>query len=138
HLRPQVEASAVYAARRKTLLGCILLFALGLLLRVAYLHVQGIASPENDAMEYSSLARHLAEGLGFTNDGLTPSTYRPPLFSWLMGGWCYLLRSSSLRTMVAFQVLVQTLCSPLTYLLLRQTGQNRRTALLGEIGRAHV
>src|SRR2546425_1571572 len=33
--------------------------------------------------------------------------------------------------MVAFQTLVQTLCSPLTYLLLRQIGQNGRTAHTG-------
>ena len=130
-MKPSIQVSPAGVARRETLLWCLLLFALGLLLRVAYLHVLGIASPENDAKEYAALARHLAEGRGFTSDGLTPSTYRPPLFSWLLGGWCYLLRSSSLPTMVAFQALVQTLCSPLTCLLLLQIGQDRRTALTG-------
>ena len=37
--------------------------------------------------------------------------------------------STSLRTMVAFQVLVQTLCAPLTYLLVREAQPNERLAL---------
>ena len=59
-----------------------------------------------------TLARHLANGQGFTFDGVAPTTYRPPLFSWLLGAWCYVLGSTSLETMVAFEVGVQTVCAP--------------------------
>ena len=78
---------------------------------------------------YIALARNLAQGHGFSFDGVTPATYRPPLFSSLLGAWCYLLDSTSLDTMVAFQVFVQTLCAPMTCLLVRQTQRSERFAM---------
>jgi 4-amino-4-deoxy-L-arabinose transferase-like glycosyltransferase len=48
-----------------------------------------------DSVEYLSLARNLAAGKGFTVDGVSPSVYRPPLFSALLGGWFFLTGTSS-------------------------------------------
>jgi len=107
-----------------------MLFAVGLFVRLAYLAYFGIGSQEGGDMDgYIALARNLAQGHGFSFDGVTPATYRPPLFSSLLGLWCYLLGSTSLDAMVAFQVLVQTLCAPMTYVLVRQTQRSERFAM---------
>jgi len=116
--------------RRRTIVTCAWLFALGLIVRLAYLVFFGIESQEGGDMDgYIALARNLAQGHGLTFDGVTPATFRPPLFSSLLGAWCYLLGSTSLDTMVAFQVFVQTLCAPMTYLLVRQTQRSERFAM---------
>ena len=43
--------------------------------------------PYGDAPGYLALARNVSLGLGFSADGLTPASYRPPLFSSLLGAW---------------------------------------------------
>jgi len=58
-----------------------------------------------DCVEYLSLARNLAAGKGFTEDGVAPSVYRPPLFSALLGGWFFLTGSSSPLSAAVFQSL---------------------------------
>jgi 4-amino-4-deoxy-L-arabinose transferase-like glycosyltransferase len=116
--------------RRRTIATCLTLFAVGLILRLAYLAYFGIESQKGGDMDgYIALARNLVQGRGFSFDGVTPATFRPPLFSWLLGAWCYVLNSTSLETMVAFQVFVETLCAPVTYLLVRQTQRSERFAL---------
>ena len=59
-----------------------------------------------DAVEYLSLARNVAAGKGFTQDGVTPAVYRPPLFSALLGGWFFLTGTSSPLSAAVFQSLV--------------------------------
>jgi 4-amino-4-deoxy-L-arabinose transferase-like glycosyltransferase len=68
-----------------------------LALAAALLFAQAYPLPEvrYDSVEYLSLARNLAEGKGFTEDGVLPSVYRPPLFSALLGGWFFLTGTSS-------------------------------------------
>ena len=76
-------------------------------LAAALLFVRSYPLPEvrYDSVEYLSLARNLAEGKGFTQDGVTPSVYRPPLFSALLGGWFFLTGSSSPLSAAVFQSL---------------------------------
>ncbi|MBP2673705.1 MAG: hypothetical protein H6Q84_545 [Deltaproteobacteria bacterium] len=76
-----------------------------LTLSVALLFAWAYPLPEvqYDSVEYLSLARNLAEGKGFTQDGVTPSAYRPPLFSALLGGWFFLTGTSSVLSAAAFQ-----------------------------------
>jgi len=60
----------------------------------------------NDAVGYLELARNVAAGKGFTEDGVTPAVYRPPLFSILLGGWFLLTGTSSALSAAIFQSLV--------------------------------
>ena len=49
------------------------------------------------------------------------------------GAWCYLLGSTSLPTMVAFQVLIQALAGPLTYWLVWQAQPSHRMAVVSGV-----
>lgn len=60
----------------------------------------------DDAVDYLSIARHVAAGHGFTQDGVTPMVYRPPLFSAMLGGWFFLTGTSSPLSAADFQSLV--------------------------------
>ena len=115
-----------------TLLWPAVLFVTAIIARLIYLAVMGIPSQGGgDAEGYIALATNVANGFGFSADGVTPSTFRPPLFSWLLGMWCSFLGSTSLQTMVAFQVFVQSLCAPLTYFLIREIQPHERLASAG-------
>ncbi|HZM71292.1 MAG TPA: hypothetical protein VFB95_13115, partial [Candidatus Cryosericum sp.] len=121
------EAPAPDQHRRAGAAFCLLLFLLAVLSRLAYLRHFGLESQEGGDMgEYIALARHLVAGDGFTSDGATPGTYRPPLFSCLLAGWCWLLGDTGLGTMVAFQVVAQSLAAPIAYLLVRGAQRSHR------------
>jgi len=59
----------------------------------------------DDAVGYLSIAGHVSLGHGFTQDGVTPAVYRPPLFSGLLGGWFFLTGTSSPLSAAVFQSL---------------------------------
>src|SRR5215475_15669622 len=116
-------------ARASTPLACVALLILALMVRGGFVAGYGMEVVQGgDAPHYMALASHIAAGDGFTDDGVTPSTYRPPLFSWLLGTWCRIAGSTSLRTMVVFQILVQSLCAPLAYLLALKVQPHRAFA----------
>jgi 4-amino-4-deoxy-L-arabinose transferase-like glycosyltransferase len=124
----------VRPSRWTTLLKSLLMFGTGLFARVGYVLYAGIPSQSGgDMAGYMQLARNVAAGRGFSFDGVTPATYRPPLFSWLLAGWCAALGSTSLETMVAFQICVQSLCAPATYLLVRSAESSEGFAVAAGI-----
>lgn len=73
---------------------------------------------ESDAAGYLALARNVAAGAGFTQDGVTPAVYRPPLFSALLGGWFALTGTSSPFSAGVFQSFLHGLASGTAFLLL--------------------
>lgn len=84
-------------SRERSCRGIVLVAVSILALAAGLLFVQAYPLPEvrYDSVEYLSLARNLAAGKGFTQDGVTPAVYRPPLFSALLGGWFLLTGTSS-------------------------------------------
>jgi len=107
------------------------LFLVGLIARLLWLASRGLPDQEGgDALDYIRLGRHLAAGLGFTSDGLTPYTYRPPLFAGLLAAWCRLTGNDSIPSMVACEVVLQSLAAPLTFLLARRLQPSRSFAVL--------
>ncbi len=80
----------------------ILALAAGLLFTQAY----PLPEVKNDSLDYLTLARSIAAGQGFSQDGVTPSVYRPPLFSALLGGWFFLTGTSSALSAAVFQSMV--------------------------------
>ena len=74
----------------------------------------------NDAVGYLELARNVAAGKGFTEDGVTPAVYRPPLFSTLLGGWFLLTGTSSVLSAAVFQSLVHAAGVLVAFLLFRE------------------
>ena len=63
----------------------------------------------SDDIGYLAMARSVAKGTGFSQDGSTPAVYRPPLFSALLGGWFRATGTSSIFSAAVFQSLLHTL-----------------------------
>lgn len=64
----------------------------------------------SDDIGYMALARSVAQGTGFSEDGgITPAVYRPPLFSILLGGWFRATGTSSILSAAIFQSVLHAL-----------------------------
>jgi len=94
---------------RRIAISCAVLALLSLGVCLAFLAAYPLPEVKNDAVEYLSLARNLAAGNGFSQDGITPAVYRPPLFSLLLGGWFHLTGTSSISSAAVFQSLLHAL-----------------------------
>ena len=86
-----------------------LLMAVSLAASLIFVYSYPLPEVENDAAEYLALARNVAAGAGFTQDGATPMAYRPPLFSVLLGGWFFLTGTSSVFSTAVFQSILHAL-----------------------------
>jgi hypothetical protein len=86
------------------------LLLLSLAVCLAFVFSYPIPDVKNDAVEYLALSRSMAAGTGFSQDGgVTPAVYRPPLFSFLLGGWFYLTGTLSVLSAVVFQSVLHAL-----------------------------
>jgi len=91
-------------ARARTF--AVAVFVAALTAAVLFIRAYPLPPVENDAIGYLATARNVAAGNGFTEDGVTPAVYRPPLFSALLGGWFLLTGTSSPLSAAVFQSLV--------------------------------
>jgi 4-amino-4-deoxy-L-arabinose transferase-like glycosyltransferase len=91
--------------RRRATVTAILLFVLSLGACLLFVSAYPLPEVRSDAAGYLELARNVAAGKGFTQDGTTPMVYRPPLFSALLGGWFFLTGTSSALSAAVFQSL---------------------------------
>lgn len=87
----------------------VFVFLAALLATLLFVLAYPLPLVHDDAVGYLELARNVAAGKGFTQDGLTPMVYRPPLFSVALGGWFFLTGSSSVASAAIFQSLVHAL-----------------------------
>src|SRR4051794_863193 len=78
----------------------------------------------SDSEEYLGLARNLAAARGFTADGITPTSYRPPLYPALI-----VAAGQSLTAVVLIQCALGAATALLTYLIARRYF-DRPTALV--------
>jgi hypothetical protein len=85
------------------------LFGLSLAACLVFVSAYPLPEVRNDAVGYLEIARNVAAGKGFTQDGVTPMVYRPPLFSVLLGGWFFLTGTSSVFSAAIFQSLLHAL-----------------------------
>jgi hypothetical protein len=85
------------------------LFVLSLAACLLFVSAYPLPEVRNDAVGYLEIARNVAAGKGFTQDGITPMVYRPPLFSLLLGGWFFLTGTSSVFSAAVFQSLLHAL-----------------------------
>jgi 4-amino-4-deoxy-L-arabinose transferase-like glycosyltransferase len=92
--------------RRKVTAAAILLFIVSLGTCLLFVSAYPLPEVRSDAVGYLELARNVAAGKGFTQDGVTPAVYRPPLFSGLLGGWFFLTGTSSPLSAAVFQSVV--------------------------------
>lgn len=86
-------------------IAAVLLFLLSVVVCLLFVSAYPLPEVQNDASGYLELARNVAAGKGFTQDGVTPMVYRPPLFSALLGGWFFLTGTSSPLSAAVFQSL---------------------------------
>lgn len=92
-------------------------FLVALFASLLFLSAYPLPEVRNDAAGYLELARNVALGKGFTQDGVTPMVYRPPLFSALLGGWFFLTGTSSPLSAAVFQSLEHAACVLTAFLL---------------------
>ena len=92
--------------RRKTTGTAIFLFGVSLCVCLLFVSAYPLPAVQSDAAGYLELSRNVAAGKGFTQDGVTPMVYRPPLFSALLGGWFCLTGTSSPISAAVFQSLL--------------------------------
>ncbi|MBP2673482.1 MAG: hypothetical protein H6Q84_322 [Deltaproteobacteria bacterium] len=122
--------------RRELIRSGIALAAVSILaLSVALLFVNAYPLPpvQFDAVEYMSLARNIAVGKGFTQDGITPAIYRPPLSSALLGGWFFLTGTSSPFSAAVFQSLLHTVGVLAAFLLFLEIASSPAWAVAGAL-----
>jgi len=79
-----------------------------------------LPQPYGDSPEYFALASSVSQGHGFTADGMTPDTYRPPLFSFTLGLWFALFGGPGLVSAALFQSFIFALSALGVFLLGRQ------------------
>lgn len=85
------------------------IFLLALVSCLVFASSYPLPEVRNDAIGYLQIARNVAAGNGFTQDGVTPMVYRPPLFSALLGGWFRVTGTSSVFSAAVFQSLLHAL-----------------------------
>ena len=98
-------------------LAAALLFAVSLSACLLFVSAYPFPPVHDDAVGYLSIARNVAAGKGFTQDGVNPMVYRPPLFSALLGGWFFLTGTSSPLSAAVFQSLEHAAGVLLAFLL---------------------
>ena len=97
------------SSSRKIATVCAVLVLLSLVACLVFVFAYPLPEVRNDAVEYFEAAKNVAGGKGFTQDGITPMVYRPPLFSVLLGGWFFLTGTSSVFSAAIFQSLLHAL-----------------------------
>jgi len=95
-------------------------FALSLVLCVSFALVAKPLPVTDEFLTYYRVAVNVSDGKGFTEDGLRPYVYLPPLFSCALGGWFSLVGSRSLFAVQVYQSLCLALSTLLTFFLARE------------------
>lgn len=103
--------------RTRTAALCLAVTAVTFGACVLFLRASPTLAPSSDDIGCYTLASNVAAGNGFSLDGVTPSIYRPPLFSALLGSWFHLTGNSSLYSAGLFQALMHSLACGAAFLL---------------------
>ncbi|MCB4757449.1 MAG: glycosyltransferase family 39 protein [Elusimicrobia bacterium] len=112
---------------------CFILFFTSLLLTLAFVYFTPTVQPYGDSPGYLELSRNVSLGHGFTEDGVNPAVYRPPLFSFLLGLWFLIIGSQSLLVSSLFQCLVYSVGSVFVFLLFDELWGSRKGAFWGAL-----
>lgn len=94
-----------------------LLAAISLAACLIFIHSFPLPGLTSDDIGYMALARNVAQGAGFTQDGVTPMVYRPPLFPMLLGGWFKATGTSSILSAAVFQSLLHAATAAAAFFL---------------------
>lgn len=107
------------------------LLAVSLAVCMIFVNSYPLPGLTSDDVEYMALARSVAVGTGFSQDGVNPTVYRPPLFSVLLGGWFRLTGTSSVLSAAAFQSILHALGVVAAFLLFLEISVSLSWALAG-------
>ena len=109
------------------------LFAISLAACLLFASVWPLPDVRNDAVGYLEIAQNVAAGKGFTQDGITPMVYRPPLFSVLLGGWFFLTGTTSVYSAAVFQSILHALGVLAAFALFLEISPSIRRAFGGAL-----
>ena len=115
--RPPRRKVAERSSSARVAVAATVLFAVAFLSCLLFIRAYPLPEVRNDAAGYLDLARNVATGKGFTQDGLHPMMYRPPLFPTLLGGWFRLTGTSSPISAAVFQSLLHASSVLVAFLL---------------------
>ncbi len=113
------------AADRAVMAG---LFLLSFAVCATFIVLAGPLPLRDDALQYYRIAVNVSRGLGFTEDGVLPHTYRPPLFSAMLGAWFFVTGWRTLLSAQLYQSLCLALSAVAAFLLCRAVFPGRRAA----------
>ena len=98
----------------------IAVFTLSLVLCVSFARIAKPLPVTDEFLTYFRVAANVSDGKGFTEDGVRPYVYLPPLFSCALGGWFSLVGSRSLFSVQVYQSFCLALSTLLTLFLARE------------------
>jgi hypothetical protein len=104
-------------ASHRVSIAAFVLFLVAFLAALVFVHSYPLPAVENDADDYRVLARNVGDGIGFSEDGVSPAVYRAPLFAGLLGGWYRATGTSSTLSSSVFQSVVHGLGTAAAFLL---------------------
>ena len=114
----------------RTVIPPILLFLASFLVCAVFTRIADPIPLKNDAAGYFRLAENVAVGKGISLDGVSPYSYRAPLFTALLGGWFYVTGHSTVLSARIFQCVCIALSVVFSYFLALTVFGSRRTAVI--------
>ena len=119
-----------FAGRR---VAALALFSIAAAAALLFAAAFPLPEARNDAAGYLAIARNVAAGNGFTQDGVAPMLYRPPLFPSLLGGWFLLTGTSSSFSAAVFQSLEHAAGVWIAFLLFLEFAPSLAWAILAAL-----
>ena len=122
---------------RRYLWVSIALFVVAVMIRLLAVDSLG-APPEKDALQYHQIATHLLAGGGYSLDGQTPTTIRPPVYPFFIAAVYALFGTDYHYVLIVQALLHAALVFPLCWLGLRITGSELVGGLAGGLFALHT
>ena len=115
---------------RSRWLPALLLFGISFTLCLSFSLIAKPLPVTDEFLTYYRIAQNIAAGNGFTEDGVHPHVYFPPLFSSLLGLWFFVTGVRSLLSVQIYQSLCIAASAVCSWFLFKEIFSREKAALL--------